>query len=175
MFGKKSVVWLFVCVLSLGSSVSFAQPVGYIGGSWGSSSVDVSGYDSSGSYKIYFGTYFSRNVALELAYTHLGEFTYDEANGGRIDTNGYEMTLVGVYPVSDNWSLLARAGAYAWNADDRWQGSSRATDDGTSLTYGVGLSTVLSDTTNFQLEYQKYDDISGGNFDSIFGSLTYKF
>lgn len=175
MFRKHGIVWLFACLLSLGNTVTLAQPVGYVGGGWGKSDVDVSGYDSAGSYKIYFGTQFSENAALELAYTNMGKFYYDEANGGYNETDGYELTLVGLYPVSDSLSLLAKAGAYAWNVDVRWQGSKLATDSGTNLTYGVGISTNVSDSLDFLLEYQKYNDISGGNIDSLFATLAYKF
>lgn len=175
MFRKKCVLLFLLYLLSFGNTVTQAQPVGYVGGGWGSSDVDVSGYDNASSYKIYFGTQFSRNAALELAYTYLGKFYYDVSNGGYNETDGYELTLVGVYPVSDSISLLARAGAYAWNVDVRWQGTRLATDSDTNLTYGVGLRAGLSDNLSFQLDYQKYDDVSGGNFDSVFGSLAYKF
>jgi OmpA-OmpF porin, OOP family len=173
---KIASVWLVVALMSMAASAS-AQPfgrVGHVGLLGGQSSVDSSGYENPTSYKLFAGVSFSTYGSLDLAYANLGKFKYNGASDTYLDMDGFELTAMGSYPLSKRVSLFARAGYYKWNMDNVLSGTKFGLD-GTDFTFGAGMRFGISDDIRLHLEYQKYNDIEGADFDSVYAGFDFGF
>ncbi len=175
MLQSKIAVALLVITLPLVSNSSWAQPVGHVGFYAGQSSVDASGYEDPSSYKLFAGVSFSTYGSLDLAYANLGKFKRSGVSDTYQDLDGFELTAMGRYPLNRRVDLFARAGYYKWNLDSVLSGTNLGSDDGTDFTLGAGVSFSLSKSVRLQFEYQKYNDVSGDDIDSIYGGLDFGF
>lgn len=126
----------------------------YLGAGVGASESDI---DTSGligsadksdtGWKIFGGYQFSRHFAVEAGYYDLGKVSFSGTAGGaaisgNFDSTAIGLSLVGILPVWDNFSLLGRVGvAYSEQDGSVTVGGATATakDDLTKLTYGLGL------------------------------------
>lgn len=161
-----------ICLLLLAVNSS-AESVGHVGLLAGQSSVDISGYEHPSSYKLFAGVSFSTYGSLDLAYANLGKFNHN-GDTDSLDLDGFELTAMGSYPLSKRVSLFARAGYYAWNLDSVLSGTTLGFD-GTDFTLGAGMRFGISDDIRLHLEYQKYNDIEGADFDSIYAGFDFGF
>jgi OmpA-OmpF porin, OOP family len=173
---KIASVWLVAALMIIAASAS-AEPfghVGHVGLLGGQSSVDISGYENPTSYKLFAGVSFSTYGSLDLAYANLGKFKYNGASDTYLDMDGFELTAMGSYPLSKRVSLFARAGYYKWNMDNVLSGTKFGLD-GTDFTFGAGMRFGISDDIRLHLEYQKYNDIEGADFDSVYAGFDFGF
>jgi OOP family OmpA-OmpF porin len=119
------------------------------------------------------GYQFSRNFDLELAYADLGQA---KAGGSTLKTKGFELAGVGMLPIGDRFSLLARGGLFHWQVDAT--GSPNAS--GTDLTFGLGLKFDFTRDFSIRAEWQRYKDVGDsnttgqGDIDFIGASLVYR-
>lgn len=174
MMNRVAAILLIAPLTLFAISVS-AQPVGHVGLLGGQSSIDISGYEKPSSYKLFAGVSFSTYGSLDLAYANLGKFKVTGASDTYLDVDGFELTAMGSYPLSKRVSIFARAGYYKWNLDAVLFGTKLGSDDGTDFTLGAGMRFGLSDDIRLHLEYQKYNDISGGDIDSIYAGFDFGF
>lgn len=125
----------------------------YFGGSLGSSrwhGDDAPGLDRSDyGWKGYAGYEFTPNIALELGYVDLGEFT---SSVGAAKVDGAYLDAVGKYRFTPQWSGLARAGLFASKLEAPGLGSDR----GTGLKVGVGAQYDISQNLAVRGEYERY-------------------
>ena len=128
--------------------------------------------------KILGGYQFSRNFDLELAYADLGQAkaTLGSASS-TVGAKGIEFTGVGMLPLADRFSVLARAGVFHWNVDTTGPSASAS---GTDLTFGFGVKFDFNRDFSIRAEWQRYKDVGDenktgqGNIDFIGASLVYK-
>jgi len=154
-------------MLALGVS-SFAAAEGYIGGAFGSTDVDESGFDNSDTYKIY-GGFRSGNIGLEAAYLNFDSFDVQGSGGAQyVDGDGLEVSAIGFLPVSQNVDLFGKLGILSWNLDANSFGSTFGSDDGTSFAYGAGLQFQPAEAVSIRFEYQGFNDVSGSDLSSLF-------
>jgi OOP family OmpA-OmpF porin len=172
---RESVISLAASGLLLVAGHGSAQAAGYIGAAFGQSDVDVSGYDEASSWQLFGGVQLTPNFAVEAAYTDLGEFEVSGARNTYIEVSGVEVTAVGQLPLANRVSLFGEAGFFSWDLDATLFGTDAGSDDGTDLTYGVGLKVGLVEALNLQFEYQAYPDISDGDVDTLYAGITYGF
>jgi OmpA-OmpF porin, OOP family len=134
--------------------------------------------------KILGGYQLSRNFALELGYADLGQAkaTLSGSGSATIGTKGFELTGIGMLPLGDRFSLLARAGLFHWNVDAK-DGTGligSATASGTDLTFGFGAKFDFTKDFAIRGEWQRYKDVGDsnttgqGDIDFIGASLVYK-
>ncbi len=174
MLQSKTVAVLFSAAVSLFAASVMAQPVGHVGLSGGQSSVDLSGYDNPSSYKLFAGVSFSTYGSLDLAYANLGKFRRSGVSDTYLDLDGFELTAMGSYPLSKRISLFARAGYYSWNLDNVLSGT-KIGFDGTDFTLGAGMRFSISNDVSLHLEYQKYNDIEGSDYDNLSAGFDFGF
>ena len=136
-------------------------------------------------WKIFGGYQVGRNFAGEFGYTDLGKTTLSITGFGSasIGAKGFELTGVGIIPLSRQFSVYGRLGMFQWDVDfqdgTRLVGSSSAS--GLSLTYGFGASLSLARTVALRAEWQKYQDVGdasttgGGDITAIGVGLVFKF
>ncbi len=170
---KVAAILLFIPSTFFAIPVS-AQPVGHVGLLGSQSSIDTSGYDNSTGYKLFAGVSFSTYGSLDLAYANLGRFKRSSVSDTYFDLDGFELTAMGSYPISQRVSLFARAGYYSWNLDSVLSGT-KFGFDGNDFTLGAGMRFGISDDIRLHLEYQKYNDIEGADFNSIYAGFDFGF
>ena len=161
--------------VALLSISSLAAAEGYIGGAFGSTDVDVSGYDNSDTYKIY-GGFPQGNLGIEGAYINFDGFDVQGTSGAEyVDGHGLEVSGVGFLPLGQTVELFGKLGILAWSLDANTLGSSFGSDDGTSFAYGAGLQFKPAEQLSLRLEYQGFQDVSGGDLSSIMLGAAYHF
>lgn len=124
--------------------------------------------------KLLGGYQFSKNFDLELAYADLGQA---KAGNSTFGAKGLEFAGVGMLPLADRFSVLARAGLFHWKVDT----TGPSTDaSGTDLTYGLGVKFDFNRDFAGRLEWQRYKDVGDQNrtgqtnIDFIGASLVYR-
>jgi OOP family OmpA-OmpF porin len=134
--------------------------------------------------KILGGYQFSRNFALELGYADLcqAKATFSGSGSATIGTKGFELTGIGMLPIGDRFSVLAKAGLFHWNVDAKdgtgLVGSASAS--GTDLTFGFGVKFDFTKDFAIRGEWQRYKDVGDmnttgqGDVDFIGASLVYR-
>ena len=166
-----------LAILGLASAVAFtgpalAQDMGFYAGlSIGQSSADVdcTGFascdDSDSAWKIFGGYQFNRNLAAELGYTDLGEFTATGPGiSAAVEATAFELSAVGTFPIADKFSIFGRIGMYM--ADTELSAtvggtSGSVSDDNTGLTFGIGVRYDFTRNLGVRAEWQKYSDVGG--------------
>jgi OmpA-OmpF porin, OOP family len=133
--------------------------------------------DSSTAWKVFGGYQFTRNWAVELAYTDLGKFSTD-ANvvGGvgvvaateyaEVKPNCWSLSAVGILPLGNNFSLLGKAGVCRW--DDRSKAYETVVNTiipetpsstGTDLTFGLGAKYDATRNLGVRAEWERFDKV----------------
>lgn len=161
----------------------------------GSSVNSVTGFEDDErdiGYKIFGGYQFNRYFALEGGYFDLGQFDFTAQTqpagtlAGQFKVRGLNLDLVGIAPLTDKFSVFARAGANYAEVRDRFSGSGAvnvldASPDkhDTNYKYGAGLEYAFTRALSMRLEAERYriDDAVGNDADIDLTSLglVYRF
>lgn len=154
---------------------SLAAAEGYIGGALGSTSVEVSGYNDSDTFKVY-GGFRQDNFGVEGAYINFDRFDVEGTGGTEnIIGDGLEVSAIGFLPLGQNVEVFGKLGLLAWSLDANSMGNSFGTDDGTSFAYGAGLQIKPAAQFSLRLEYQGFQDVSGSDLSSLMLGGAYHF
>jgi OOP family OmpA-OmpF porin len=119
------------------------------------------GSEDDTAFKLFGGYQFHRNVAAEIAYARL-------LDKGGVEVNALELVAVGIFPVANQVSILAKLG-FA-NVDVK---TPAASDDKTELTYGVGVQYDFNRNLGARAQWQRYDTDQEVDLFSI--GIVYKF
>lgn len=139
----------------MAAGIGAAQAEGlYIGGQAGapdyhSSLNGVGGGGSGIGLKLYGGYQINPNFAVEGGVFGLGNI--DDVTG-KVQTRGFFVDAVGLYPLGTNWSLLGSAGLAA----ARFDSSAVGDDDSPGLKLGAGLQYDLSKQVALRAQYDRY-------------------
>ncbi|MGH8640447.1 MAG: outer membrane beta-barrel protein [Burkholderiales bacterium] len=157
---RRFILGALFAVISLGSAPAFSQDQAfYAGAAFGQSKFKdgCSGVancdDSDTSLSIFGGYQFNKHFAAEIGYTDLGKAT---APGASVEATGFEFTAVGTLPLNPQFSLYGKLGFFMWDADARGPGGSFS-DDGTDLTYAIGVRWNFAKNLAAQLQWQRYE------------------
>ncbi len=186
-------------VLGLAAVPQMAQAEGWYGGvGLGQSKVDaesISGFtgsidDKDNGWKVFGGYQFNKNGAVEFGYADLGTvFTLK----GKIlglsaseedDVKGFNLSLVGTLPVTNQFAVLGRIGFFRWDVDTNCSlagTSCSASATGTDLTYGLGAQFDFSKSMGARVEWERFKDVgdenktASGDVDLLSVSLVFRF
>jgi OmpA-OmpF porin, OOP family len=127
--------------------------------------VDVGTVDSSDNgFKAFGGYRFNKYVAAELEYFKLGEATYSgtfggaTVTGGKLRLSGYNLSAVGILPLSERFSGFAKLGIFLWEAkasETTGGVPTEAKEDGNDLSFGLGASYDFTNNLAARLEWQR--------------------
>jgi len=136
-----------------------------------SSSID----DTDTAWKIQAGYHLTDNFAIEGGYTRLGDISYRAnitapstgAGVVKLDTDGWNLDLVGRLPFSDNFTGFAKLGAFAYDLNYQCSivsgpyscGTARRSASGTSLHYGAGLEYTFAGNWFARAEYEVFTKV----------------
>ena len=139
----------------------------YAGAGAGSSDDDILDESDTG-LKLFGGYRFNKIVAVEVAYVDLGEF-----GGGlfvELEQSGVAVEGEFTWPIADKFGLFAKAGFFSWEVD-----IGGLSEDDTDSTFGVGGKVALGAHWAIRAEWERFNDIAGGDVDLISGSVFYRF
>lgn len=180
---NKQLLFLALSTVLGATSVQATDTGFYIGGSFGQSKVsDFNGSDidaelasmgitSSTStddkdtgWKAFAGYRIMKYLAVEGAYTNLGEATANTivtspvaaTVNTKIEAESWTLSAVGILPLNDQFSLFARLGLNAWNSDISSTGTASDSADGTDVVYGLGASYNITKNLNLRGEWERY-------------------
>ena len=171
----KALINMIAVVFSAVLSVAVLADA-YIGIDLGRSDLDVSGFDDDTSHTLLVGCNFNQNFGLEVYYTDAGEFDYDYYYlSGSVEVDGWGASLVGRYPLNNDWEVFAKFGAFSWDADAYLDGYGKiASDDGTDNTWGLGLGYGVTENVDLVLQHMRLD-VDGDDVDNTSVGLNYNF
>lgn len=161
---------------------------GYLGASYGRTEVQFTGEEKATlnnlgysqidevdqGLKLFGGYRFNQNFALEGFYADLGDA---EVSNGTVNikaaTDGYGVSAVGLFPVTEQIDLFAKVGMFHWSIDATTNVNVSLGDDGTDATYGIGAAYNL-DKVSLRAELERFD-IGGDNIDMISAGVQVNF
>ena len=171
--GKTIIALAMACGAALAASQASAQA--YLGGSIGQSDIDdqiatglitggsVDGTDTA--FKIFGGYMFNRHFGLEAAYVDLGEASYSgnfiglPVTGGRVEVSGVNISALGALPIGERFSVFGKIGLFMWDAEasDTTGGVPfSAQQDGTDLSFGIGLGYHFTRSLGVRAEWEMF-------------------
>jgi len=119
-------------------------------------------------YKVFGGYQLNKNFAVEAGYFNLGKFTYATSLpggtlNGRYETEGVNLDLVGIMPLSTKWSALARVGLQHAITRDSFSGpglpASASNDNSTrvnNMKVGLGLQYAITPSVLVRGEAERF-------------------
>jgi OmpA-OmpF porin, OOP family len=167
-----------LAVPSIGMAQGMAADTGwYVGGSIGQSEIGacdgiggpgVSCDDKDTSWRILGGYQVNKHFALELGYQQIGEANASGPGGSiKLEATVMEFVAVGMLPVADRFSVYGKIGLYRGETDASGNtfltGPISESESNTDLTFGVGLQFDVARNFGVRAEWQRYQDIGGGN------------
>jgi OOP family OmpA-OmpF porin len=132
----------------------------YVGGDVGQ--VDFGTEDDTG-FRILGGYQVNRNFAAELGYSML----FDK---GGAEVTAWELVGIGSFPLGNQFSVFGKLGFAMWETEVSGVGS----DDGTDLTYGIGVQYDLNPRLAIRGQWQRYD-VDPDEADMFSIGLIYRF
>ena len=111
--------------------------------------------DSDTGWKIFGGTQFHPNAAVELGWVDFGEFT---GTGATWEATGINVSLLGSWPVANQFSLFGKLGATRWDVDSNVAGATTS-ENGTDFSYGIGAQYDFRDNVGARLEWERFNDV----------------
>ncbi len=180
---KNCIALTISCIVFVLFSVD-ANAGGYLGASIGSTSIEEPSLMDDSGYKITGGIQTSDNIALEVSYVDLGEFSassdtlqqlsnfFGTPAHASVAVSGVEMAVKGILPLSDKISIFGRLGLFFWNLDGNLSlqdfGSTTQSFEGNDLSYGIGINIHATEHLVVKAEFNRYD-IKDGYYDIDYG------
>jgi len=125
--------------------------------------------ESGTSFGIRFGYQFNDYIAVELGHHQYGEADekyvdkYGDNIHSKLKSSATSVGIKGILPLSDDFSLFARAGIAKWDMKITVSDSSSPDelnsfkDDNNDLYYGIGAEYNINETVSLGLEYSMLD------------------
>lgn len=185
---KKLLALTMLYALTLSTSLaSAADSDWYIGASGGGSNFGghaedvelslageshvVTRFEGGGKgWKLFVGKQLLENLAIELAYTDMGKFSYNADIGslltseyGQVRPVCWNMSAVGILPLGNSFSLLGKAGLCRW--DDRVYAYEvggpvyPSGSVGTNLNVGIGAKYEVNNRLAIKAEWERYNKV----------------
>lgn len=204
---KKQLLFLALSTILGATSVQAADTGFYLGGSFGQAKMsDFSGSDvdavfasvgvtsrsttdtKDDGWKVFAGYRIMKYLAVEGAYTNLGEASSRSVVTAPVpgtlnisaEAEAWSLSMLGILPLNDKFSLFGRLGFNTWNVDVKATGTgSGATtfnydDKGTDVLYGVGASYHFTPNLNLRAEWERYN-LDGNDVDFLSAGLGWSF
>lgn len=136
--------------------------------------------DKGTAFRVYGGYRFHRNFAAEVGYVDLGRFELRSAVSpagtfdSRMQIRGADLSVLGLLPVGERWTLFGRAGVLAARNRSSFSSSGSVrllgnvgeeSERSTGALFGVGAMAAITPNLDVRLEYTEHrklgDDLTG--------------
>ncbi|MEZ5565916.1 MAG: outer membrane beta-barrel protein [Gammaproteobacteria bacterium] len=180
------VLVLVLPVLALTSSLAHAESEAYGGVGIGYSTFKIDTIDFEGAAlatRQFVGFRYGKYVALETGFINFGtvndqiavQFGQPSLNEG-VKTSGYDLTLMGRYPVNKELAAFARVGMLRWDSRAELEGSPFvAKQDGDDLIWGIGLDFRGTQRVHLRVEAEFVDIEFANSWWVLTTSIMYGF
>jgi OOP family OmpA-OmpF porin len=177
---------LQLSVLVLAVSVAGPAAAGsYIGAGAGQASLDACDDlkalgatrcdDEDTGFKIFGGIELNENIAFEGSYLDYGEVTAsDEEDSLSGDLTAVTFSVVGMIPLNEQFSILAKLGFAFWDAEVSVSGQGSIDENDTDLFLGLGAGFDFTETLGIRGEWERID-VDGDDADLLSISAVLKF
>jgi OOP family OmpA-OmpF porin len=171
---RASVLTLAITALSAGGVSAAAMDwYGGVGLGLGKSkddftAIDIVDDDKDIAWKLFGGYQFQPNAAVELGYVDFGEYKGKGTFLGSPVTDkfspaGFDLSLVGKFPVGRDVSVLGRIGAMRWDVDDKISvpgvGSGSESKTGVDATFGIGAQFDFTSNMAARIEWERFNNV----------------
>jgi len=125
--------------------------------------------DTDSAFKLFFGYQFNRNWGMELGYFDLGQYQFNIATAppgnfnGEVKVRGINFNLVGTMPLSDNFSVFAKAGGHTARTQGAFTGSgtvvvlnANPSTRKTNFNAGVGMQYSFNPSFQMRAEFERF-------------------
>lgn len=119
-------------------------------------------------FKIFGGYRLLRNLAVEAQYARLGEAEVRYSGAGfapgreKYEVSGFSVAAVGLLPVSDEFTLFAKAGPSFTRAENTFSRTGLGTNTKSSRAgglFGLGASYKLSENFSLRAEFENFSRV----------------
>ena len=159
----------------------------------GLTATSISNDDTDMAYKLFGGYQFNQYLAVEGGYFDLGRFGYSTTTvpvgtlAGNVRLKGFNLDLVGLWPITERFSAFGRVGVNYAQADDNFTSTGAVSlpanaspgENGTSYKAGLGLQYDLSRSLALRAEAERYRVKDGlgndGDINLMSLGLVYRF
>jgi len=133
-----------------------------------SSSLD----DSDTGWKLYLGYQFNPNFAVEAGYIDFGKFNFSATTaGGSLggdmkSKNGGFIDVLGIIPLSNNFSIFGKLGGYSVKTELNGSGvggSVSASHRSNDWTYGIGAGYEFNRNVGVRVEWERFNDFGNNS------------
>lgn len=190
-----SVLWItiLVIIVAVAMPASAIEKGFYVGAGFGVSSFDIGDfyddyqplhfYETNPGFKFFGGYRILQYLAVEAGYSDFGDQTRHEGlrqvgnQEIEVGINQWDVSALGLLPVSKKVSLFAKIGAASWNTDVRVVEGTETydlSDSGTDITYGLGID-FLFKKVGMRVEGDWLDIPDTGGVFLVSLNLTYNF
>ncbi len=142
---------------------------------------DLSFEGSAYATRQFLGLRYGDYVGVELGYTNFGTVKdrvavqQDQPSlVDRVETSGYDLALLGVYPIDSGLKVFGKLGAIRWDSEATLGSFPLPTkEDGTDLLWGVGLDFRGSERFHVRIEGEFVDIAFANSWWVLTTSLIY--
>jgi len=155
----------------------------YVGGSVGATDIVVpilgGSWDSTATYKLFFGYELPKIVGFEAAWVNLGGHENEWLNNatGTLHTDGWTAAVTGRIPIVSWFALYGKVGCFFWNTRfdvERGEATGAESSNGEELFWGVGVR-FNSGKFSFLGEYERYKTGDLGDHKAFDFAVRYTF
>ncbi len=160
------------------------------GGAFTATSITDKDHDLG--YKIFGGYQFNENLSVEGGYFDLGNFGFSAATvpagtlNGEVQITGFNMDVVGTWPLTEKFSVIARIGWSSTESKSSFSGTGlvhviqpESKENDINPKFGVGLQYHVTESFGLRLEVERYrinDSVGNtGDVDLTSMGMTYRF
>ncbi len=134
--------------------------------------MEESGFSDTTGYKIFGGSRFNDNFAMEASYIKFGNSRGPKTNGVATfaETDGFAVSAVPSYPVNEQFSVFGKIGMLFWDMTATAYGggsSASATVGGSDIFLGFGGEYITGNNWGFRAEYEMYTLKGDAGFSDI--------
>lgn len=196
-------IFALLAVAAFAVSPAMADDGGfYVGAGVGNFMIDIDDFEegvnfSGGdtAFKLIGGYKLNQFFGAELEYIDGGTVDDKYSDGADsvlkvgIDISGFNLSLLGAFPIGEQFDVFAKLGVMNWDADIKASisgplcdelvkfgesCSERESDDGSDFSWGIGGSWYFMENFGARLEYQAFE-IEDADTDMISLGVTYTF
>jgi OOP family OmpA-OmpF porin len=102
---------------------------------------------------------FSENFGVEGSWLDFGSLSENIAGLANVEINadGFDLFVVGSFPVSDKFDLFGKAGLLSWDASTKIDGIDAGSDSGEDMALGFGGRFKSGNNFGIRGEYEWFD------------------
>jgi OOP family OmpA-OmpF porin len=159
----------------------------------GLGTLSIDDHDTNHGYKVFGGYQFHPNFAVEAGYFDLGHFGYTARTSpagslsGDVRFKGVNLDLVGLWPITERFSALARVGVTSERARGNFSSTgavnlpfaASTSERATNVKFGAGVMYDFTPSLGMRLEAERYrvnDSVGNkGHVDMVSVGLVYRF